>query len=241
MPLNPLLRHEILYGLVQRDQHRPTLSPVAGRLLVRGLAGVGSLVTLTGDQLGDYGYLDRNCEAHWRDVLRLVRSGFDQFRGVHPLDKQVWELTEIGLTSRTRTGSRILAGQVDSMQIRQEWLRRLLAGWVKEVSPDTNFFRRAFEACRIASETLERRPGGSHDPAALKVTDMDAIVEAIKRQQRKDGGELGYGTKAEYLRSFCQLLDFGRRLEIAGSLASGFARQNHHKIPHEDPGEDTAG
>jgi integrase len=73
------------------------------------------------------------------------------------------------------------------------------------------------------------------------VTDLDAVVEAIKRQRRKDGGELGYSTKAEYLRSFCQLLDFGRRAEIAGSLASGFARQNHHKIPHEDSGEDTAG
>jgi hypothetical protein len=164
MPLNPLLRREILYGLVQRDPLRPTLSPVAGRLLVRGLAGVDSLVTLTGDQLGDYGYLDRNCEAHWRDVLRLVRSGFDQFRGVHPLDKPTWELTEIGLTSRTQTGSRILAGQVDSTQIRQIWLRRLLADWVKEVSPDTNIFRRAFEACRIASEALERRPAAAMIP-----------------------------------------------------------------------------
>jgi integrase len=241
MPLNPLLRREVLYGLAQRDIHRPTLNPVAGRLLVRGLAGVDSLVTLADERLGDYGYLDRNCEAHWRDVLRLVRAGFDEFRGVGPMDKATWELTEIGLTSRTQSGLRLLAGQVDSTQIRQVWLRRLLADWVKEVSPDTTVFRRTFEGCRTASEALERRPGGGHDPAALKVTDMDAIVEAIKQRRRKDGGELGYSTKAEYLRSFCQLLDFGRRVEIVGSLASGFARQSHHKIPHEDPGEDKAG
>jgi hypothetical protein len=41
--------------------------------------------------------------------------------------------------------------------------------------------------------------------------------------------------------SFCQLLDFGRRLQILDHLATGFARQPHHKIPYEDSSEDMAG
>jgi len=240
-PLPPLLRQEVLYGLTQRDSLRPTLSPVAGRLLVRGLDGVDSLVSGPSVQLADYGYLDRNCEAHWSDVLRLVRAGFDQFRGVDPLDKPSWDLMQIGLTGRTQNGTRRNSGEVDSTEIRQEWLRRLLAEWIKETSPNSTDFRRTFEACRTASEALLRRPSGGHDPSALKVTDMDAVLEAIKRRLRKDGGTLAYQSKAEFLRHFCQLLDFSRRLDIVQTLAPGFARQSYHKIPYEDPGEDMAG
>nr|WSZ20532.1 hypothetical protein OH837_48220 [Streptomyces canus] len=87
LPLNPLLRREVLYALVQRDAQRPTLSPVAVRLLARGLEGVDSIAALPPKQLADLGYIDRNCEAHWNDVLRLVRAAFDKFRGIDPLDK----------------------------------------------------------------------------------------------------------------------------------------------------------
>ncbi|MFD7284124.1 hypothetical protein ACFV80_45940 [Streptomyces sp. NPDC059862] len=100
------LRHELLFALVERDKQRPTLSPVAMRLMVRGLAGVSSVAELTDKKLGDLGYLDRNCEAHWNDVVRLVRGAFDLFRGVDPLDRPVWELSDLGLRSRTRFGVR---------------------------------------------------------------------------------------------------------------------------------------
>jgi hypothetical protein len=48
------------------------------RLMVRGLTGVSSIAELTDKKLGDLGYLDRNCEAHWNDVVRRVRGAFDR-------------------------------------------------------------------------------------------------------------------------------------------------------------------
>lgn len=240
--LPELLRRELLFALVERDKQRPTLSPVAMRLMVRGLAGVSSVAELTDKKLGDLGYLDRNCEAHWNDVVRLVRGAFDRFRGVDPLDRPVWELSDLGLRSRTRSGLRVNSRRLDVTQIRQEWLHRLLADWVKETTPDTNDFRRTFEGCLSASRALSARPGGGHDPGALKVTDMDAVVAAIRDRKRQDGtATLAYGSRAELLAHFCQLLDFGRRLQILDHVASVFARHPHHKIPYEDPAEDMAG
>ncbi|MEU9191060.1 hypothetical protein AB0D14_42535 [Streptomyces sp. NPDC048484] len=71
---------------------------------------------------------------------------------------------------------------------------------------------------------------------------MDAVVAAIRDRKRQDGtATLAYGSRAELLAHFCQLLDFGRRLEILDHVVSVFARHPHHKIPYEDPAEDMAG
>jgi integrase len=208
--------------------------------MIRGLAGVETLASASSVQLRTE-YLDRNCEAHWGDVLRLVRAGFDQFRGIDPLDKPTWELSDIGLKARTQSGKRKYSGQVDSTRIRQEWIRRLLAEWVRETSPESTIFRRTFDSCVAASDALHLRLGGGHDPSQLKVTDMDAVVESIKVRRRQDGEPASANSKSELLRHFTQLLDFGRRLEILDDLASGFARQSYHAIPWEDPREDLAG
>ena len=68
--LPELLRHELLYALIQRDTQRPTLSPIATRLVIRGLAGVTSIAALTDTKLRSLGYDDRNGDAHWNDVVR---------------------------------------------------------------------------------------------------------------------------------------------------------------------------
>jgi hypothetical protein len=69
--------------------------------------------------------------------------------------------------------------RLDITQIRREWLRRLLADWVKETTLDDNDFRRTFEGCLSASRALSARSGGGHDPGTLKVTDMDAVVATL--------------------------------------------------------------
>ncbi|MFH9967645.1 tyrosine-type recombinase/integrase [Streptomyces mirabilis] len=156
--------------------------------------------------------------------------------------RPVWELNDIGLRSRTQSGFRVAPRRLDVSQIRQEWLRRLLADWVKETGPDNNEFRRTFEGCLSASRALAARPGGGHEPGSLKVTDMDAVVAAIRDRKRQDGtATLSYGSRAELLAHFCQLLDFGRRLQILDHVASVFSRHPHHKIPYEDAAEDMAG
>jgi hypothetical protein len=228
--------------LAERDKQRPTLSPVAMRLMVWGLADVSSIAELTDKKLGDLGYLDRNCEARWNDVVRLVRGAFNRSWGVDPLDRPVWEFGDLGLRSRTRSGVRVPSRRLDVAQIRQEWLRRLLTDWAKETIPDNNDFRVTFEGCLSASRALSARPGGGHDPGSLKVTDMDAVV-AIRDRKRQDGtATLAYGSRAELLAHFCQLLDFGRRrLQTLDHVASVFARHPHHRIPYEDPVEDMAG
>nr|WP_221375087.1 hypothetical protein [Actinoplanes polyasparticus] len=183
--LPELLRHEVLYALAQRDAQRPTLSPIATRLVVRTLAEVDSIAALTDTKLRSLSYDDRNGDAHWNDIVRLIRAAFHQFRGVDPLDQPVWELSDLGLPSRTRAGIRINPRRLDVTQLRQDWLRRLLAVWVKEANPDNVTFRRTFEGCLSASRALTARPGGGHDPGALKITDMDAVVAAIRDRQRK--------------------------------------------------------
>jgi integrase len=240
--LPDLVRHELLYALVQRDVQRPTLGPVATRLVIRGLAGVESIAALADTRLQGLGHDDRNGDALWNDMVRLVRGGFDRFRGVDPLDRPVWELADLGLPSRTRSGVRINPGRLDVSELRQEWLRRLLTDWVKQAAPRNAVFRRTFEGCLSASRALAARPGGGHDPGALKITDMDAVVAAIRERPRKDGaGPLSYNSRSELLSAFCQLLDFGRRVQILDHLASAFARYPHHTIPYEDPADDQAG
>lgn len=129
--------------------------------MVRGLAGVSSVAELTDKKLGDLGYLDRNCDAHWNDVVRLVRGAYDRFRGVAPLQRPVWELGDIGLRSRTQSGFRVAPRRLDVTQIRQEWLRQLLADRVKETTPDNNDFRRTFEGCLSASRALAAVPAAA--------------------------------------------------------------------------------
>lgn len=71
---------------------------------------------------------------------------------------------------------------------------------------------------------------------------MDAVVAAIRDRKRQDGtATLSYASRAELLAHFCQLLDFGSRLQILDHVASAFARHPHHKIPYVDPDEDMAG
>jgi integrase len=240
--LPELLRHELLYALVERDKQRHTLSPNATRMMIRGLAGVESIAALIDKTLPGRSHIDGNGKAHWNDIVRVVRSAFGRFRGIDPLDQPIWELSDLGLRSRTRSGVRVKPRQLDVTRLRQDWLRHLLADWVKETNPSNAAFRQTFEACLAASQALAARPGGGHDPGALKATDMDAVVTTIRNRQRRDGsGPLSYNARSEVLSSFCQLLDAGRRLQLLDRLASAFARQQHHTIPYEDSSEDQAG
>ncbi|HET6481192.1 MAG TPA: hypothetical protein VFG35_14305 [Actinoplanes sp.] len=240
--LPELLRHELLYALAVRDKQRHTLSPHATRMVIRGLAGVESIAALIGKTLPGRSHIDGNGRAHWNDIVRVVRNAFGRFRGIDPLDQPVWELSDLGLPSRTRSGVRVNPRQLDVTRLRQGWLRQLLAGWVRETNPDNAAFRRAFDACLAASQALAARPGGGHDPGALKATDMDAVVTVIRNRQRRGGsGPLSYAARSEVLSSFCKLLDAGRRLQLLDHLASAFARQQHHTIPYEDSSEDQAG
>ncbi|MGX6600607.1 hypothetical protein ACWKSP_00500 [Micromonosporaceae bacterium Da 78-11] len=55
-----------------------------------------SIAALTDTKLHGLGYSDRDCEAHFNDVMRLVRGAFDRFRGADPPDGPVWELSDLG-------------------------------------------------------------------------------------------------------------------------------------------------
>jgi integrase len=236
------LRHELLYALAERDKQRHTLSPHATRIVIRGLAGVESIAALIDKTLPGRSHIDGNGRAHWNDIVRVVRNAFGRFRGIDPLDQPVWELSDLGLPSRTRSGVASTRASWTSPGCGRTGCVNCWRTGSRRRTRPTPRSAGAFEACLAASQALAARPGGGHDPGALKATDMDAVVTVIRNRQRRDGsGPLSYAARSEVLSSFCKLLDAGRRLQLLDHLASAFARQQHHTIPYEDSSEEQAG
>ncbi|MGW5434005.1 hypothetical protein ACWET9_43770 [Streptomyces sp. NPDC004059] len=159
---------------------------------------MSSIAELTDKRLSDLGYLDRNCEAHWNDVVRLVRGAFDRFRGVDPLDRPVWELGDLGLRSRTQSGFRVSSRWLDVTQIRQEWLRRLLADWVRAGRAAANGARAS--AKEPAAWKVEKQLR-QEDNRRLR-QEVERLKGAVRRglgQQLDQFGAADLGTRVDEL------------------------------------------
>jgi integrase len=243
LPLDTLVRLEVLYGLRHRDRvGRGVVEPYAMRVIVRALAGVATtlldqnvsqLVTGTGN----------NARKVLRNLCWSAQRGFEEFTGVEPTSKDILDLRAVGLQSVTPGGTRRNPGTADLRQIQQPWLRTLLQQWVEADRPRSDKFGRTLRAVTLASRALSLRPGGGHDPAALQFADVTAVVDTYRVAVHLDG-QRAYSPafRRSLAGSFFALLDFGRSAGLIDTLSGAFARHpTAHQIALAEANEDEIG
>jgi hypothetical protein len=95
-PLQPVARLEMLYVLQQRDTRGADLYPEVVRRAIVMLRDLPCFA-LAGDAIPDLIHASRNalnrgllCTVQWE-----ISTAFDQFRGVDPAQKLVWDLRTV--------------------------------------------------------------------------------------------------------------------------------------------------
>lgn len=242
MPLPELLRWEVLFGLQHRDEPGRSLNTNQVRSAVTELARM-RLTTLMVEppELDAARWAGRKGVAgELKYLFWAARLGFDEFSGVKPTDKTVLDLRAVGL-GRTHPGGRRrrVPGSADLGVLEQVWLRRLVQRWVDIEHPPARTFNQTLRAAGMASRALAERPGGGHDPTALRFTDMSAVVAAIWSQTRPDDSAYAANTAGNWHAVWFKLLDFGGRAGLLDDLAASFVRdRNSHPHPHRHRGRD---
>jgi hypothetical protein len=164
-PLSPVARLEMVYVLQQRDARGKNLSPQAVRGTVAMLAGLPSMA-LAGDAFPDPAATAVNDGT--RSLLSStkweVATGFDEFRGVDPARKLVWDLRTVsqGIPSLKKGVCALRnPSSLDFGEVRLEWLRDILMHWARTANPISKDLRRWHTSCVIASRAPELRPGAA--------------------------------------------------------------------------------
>ncbi len=243
-PLSRIARLEVLHVLQVRDQRGQSLPPVNVRAAVQRLVGLPDIVTAGSnfpdfDKIGDVG-----CASILRQIQWNLAASFDEFRGIDPTRKLIWDLRVVGqrIPSLAPVVDRVrLPGLIDFGEIRQEWLRELVMHFGRTASPRTDQLRRAHRAAVIASRALDLLPGGGHAPGTLGYSDMNAVVEGFKRADRLNGTPYKSKQASSLLGQFFSLLEFGRLEGQPEDLSSKFARHRTHKIKVLEDNEDEIG
>jgi integrase len=244
-PLQPAARVEMLYSLQRRDARTPAIHPEYVRRAVTALAGMPSIAL--GGAAADTVGIAR------QDVTRAILSvaqwetatAFDQFRGIDPASKLVWDLRTVSqqLPSLKKGVSPLRnPSTLDFGQVRQEWVREMLMHWARTASPLSKDLRRRHKACVIASGALGLRGDAGTDPSVLRFSDVTVVVDAFKLACSDKGQLYAASHQCSLLRDFFDLLDFARREGIAGSLSPRFVRHpGYHSIRRVDENEDEIG
>jgi integrase len=174
-----------------------------------------------------------------------IATGFDEFRGVDPARKLVWDLRTVSQTipSLKKTKSALRnPSSLDFGEIEQGWLRELVMHWARTANPISKELREHHWACVIASRALRLRPGGGDDPSQLQFSDATAVVDAFRISRGRTGTVYARTTQIRRANQFFDLLDFGRREGVLDGLSSRFARhRQHHTIKRVDENEEEVG
>lgn len=237
-PLEPLVRAEVLFALQQREKRGGRIDPAAVRRLIRQLGHVPGLLNADHPLVGHAALPGTSTDhANAREIMAVLRTEFDRFRGIEPTDKLVWDLRAVKLPSRDRReGPRVNAGQADFTQVSQPWLREILMEWARATKPYSRDLLNTLMACGEASAVLRRRTEAEGEkPALLTFADMDAIVEHFRALPAPGGGLYTATVRRDRLTSFFNILDYGRKIGLTGDLAGAFARSAAHTIANEHP------
>lgn len=226
------LRWEVLFALQQHDAPRRTLQPDAVRGAVTELARM-TVTTLTVTVPASVAWPgNKGVVGQLRQLCWAVRLGFDEFRGIKPTDKAVLDMRAVDLAAAHPHRRRRRPGTADLTVLGQPWLRRLMQRWVELEHPPARTFNQTLRAATIASRALGERPAGGHDPAALRFTDMSAVVAAIWSQTQPDGSPYAASTAANWQAVWFRLLDVGGRAGLLDDLGVSFVRdRNAHPRP----------
>lgn len=245
-PLQPLVRLEILYLLQRRDRRGQKIVPAEVKILVDRLAATPHLLGLQRDQLEDL-LVPRsgsNMATYAKEIPSLLHAGYDRMNGVEPTDKLVWDLSLVDVASdASPTGRRINGGHLDFTIVALPWLRSLLMQWAKNTDPPGHRIREMLRAVSIASDALQRRPGGGLDQSLLGVDDIDSVMRALFSAERSDGSAYSARTRQKFASLFSDLLDYGRRTARLDELPPEFRpdRAVHRPPKAESVNEDLIG
>jgi integrase len=221
------------------------MQPSPIRSVIKELAGVDCLLTAKPETFTPAGWREvSNRTAMLRDIAWIIERGHEQFTGIKPTDKLIWDMRAVHgpighRPGRTGPGSRSV--KVDFTVIKQPWLRDALMEWARSTQPDSNRFRRHLEACVLTSTVLHRQPGGGLDPSQVRFADMTLVVEGFRVMTRKDGNLFASKHRADCLSMLHNVLDFGRRAGLLNDLPGTFGRHKSLRIIREESNEDEIG
>lgn len=243
--LHAAARVEMLYALQRRDARGPALHPQHVRRAVAALEGVPSIAVAGGALDAAAIVRSEVTRALVRTAQWEIGAAFDQFRGIDPSRKLVWDLRTVSqqIPSLKKGVSPLRnPGSLDFGQVRQGWIREILMHWARTASPDSKDLRQRHKACVIASRALDLRGDGGTSPARLRFSDVSMLVDAFKLACNDKGGLYAPSHQDRLLRDFFDLLDFARREGTAGDLSPRFARHpGYHSIQRVDDNEDEIG
>lgn len=241
-PLGSVARLEVLYMLQQREARNQKLEPFTIRPVVQRLAGIESVLTADRARIDPTGWKATNHAAHLRELVWAVERGHERFLGIEPTDKLVWDMTAVGHQSSYRAGPPgVRSTKVDFSVIKQVWLREAVMEWARSTRPTSKRFRHHVSACLIAAKALGRLPGGGMDPAALRFSDMTAVVEDFRTLLDDEGEPRNNKYRQQLLAGLFTVLDFGRSAGILTTLSGSFSRHNSHRIVVDETNEDEIG
>jgi len=244
-PLQEAARAEMLYALQRRDSRGLAIRPQAVRRAVAVLEGLPS-IALAGSELDPAAIVGGEVtRALIRSAQWDVGTAFDQFRGIDPSRKLVWDLRTVSqqIPSLKKGVSPLRnPSSLDFGQVRQEWIREILMHWARTAGPISKDLSQRHKACVIASRALDLRGDGGTSPDRLRFSDVTMVVDAFKLARGGKGEPYAPSHQDRLLREFFDLLDFARREGIAGGLSPRFARDpRHHAIRQVDDNEDEIG
>lgn len=167
--LSALARHELLYGLQERDRQQLAIRPQQVRLLVEKVPhNAQSLLTLT----------DKSFSGLQRSLLRSVQQAVRRLETTYAGDdgtaSDIWDCAVVGLRAGRERPYTAVTGHLDFTVIRQPWLRNIVRDALRALRPPVTDCHRYLQVAAIASSVLTGRPNGNN-PESLSGGDMAAI------------------------------------------------------------------
>ncbi|MEV7504762.1 site-specific integrase [Streptomyces sp. NPDC093018] len=240
--LHPVVAHELLLGLQERDREGLSISPIAVRLAIAAIADVDTLygLDLSSLRLGrEKG--SSPARALLGQVQRMVQRARLQYEGTDPMAGDVWDAAAVGLWAATHRRYDAVKGDIDFRVVKQEWLRSLLMEWGRSVRPTIQDLRTTLLAFSAASDGLAQRAGGGDAPERLYAADMTAAVDAIKKSRTKDGKPRAAATQDKLIRAWFAVLEFARASGLMDNVPGTFSRSRHHRVARVEINEEHAG
>lgn len=238
--VSPAVRHEILYGLQQRDDAGISLVPQRVRRIVASLPQeLDSLLSLDS---GFSSKLPAAARGVLNSVLLHIRCARAEFECADPTSGDVWECALVGLTAGRGRKYKAVHGVIDFRPARQTWLRELVKEYRRTARPDVLELRQTVYAATIASAALSHRPEGDA-PERLSMADMNAVVDHFRISKRpEDGHDHSTSHRRALLRRWRAFLEFARQAGMMDHIPGGFAvNPRFHAIAAIEVTEDDIG
>lgn len=220
--LPPILRHEFLLTLQQRDQDGYRLDPWVIRRCIT-IALENKVVTMeklhqilresaTNQRLQEgFTNYGRMWSARWRH----------QYTGHDMKSEDLWDAAVLMLRAHSASDTISSKGTLDFRPISILWLREAAKETAAVFELPADKIRELIRSCSIASDALLQRPHGTN-PERLTRADAKSVFNAYSALENHDDVAKGQRYKYENFHRFRRFLDEGRELKALQPLAPAF-------------------